>query len=270
MKISHLYIYPIKSLAPVALQEAEIWQLGLKGDREMMLVDTNGKFITQRTRPELTRFEVFLKGNTVVVKDKISEQTLEIEFEDFNNHLETVQIWDDEVNQVLLNAKASFWFSEVLSEKMFLVKMNYNYNRTISQKHITEYSNFTSFADSLPILLCTSASFKEVEKDFGTFDWLRFRPNIIVENDLGFEEDSWDVLEINGLELQNKKCCARCNLINLDPQTAVLDKTFLGKLSKYRTVNHKVNFGIQIVPQSGGHVKIGDRVQVKSFKDALV
>ena len=270
MKISHLYIYPVKSLAPVALQEAEVWQLGLKGDREVMLVDVHGKFITQRTRPQLTRFQVFLQDSSVLIKDKISKSEFVFCSDDFQNQIQKVQIWDDEVQNVLENDKGSKWFSSLLDEKVFLVQMNYAFNRKISPKHYTDYSHLTSFADSLPILLCTSASFKVVEKDYGSYDYLRFRPNIIIENQISFEEDFWDVIEVNGLELQNKKCCARCNLINLDPQTAVLDKSFLGKLSVYRTFQHKVNFGVQMVPLMGGKIQVGDTVHLKSIKNALV
>ena len=54
--VTHLYIYPIKSLGAVSLSETVMEKEGLRGDRRFMLVDAKGKFITQRTRPELTRF----------------------------------------------------------------------------------------------------------------------------------------------------------------------------------------------------------------------
>lgn len=54
--VTHLYIYPIKSLGAVSLSESVMEKEGLRGDRRFMLVDAAGQFITQRTRPELTRF----------------------------------------------------------------------------------------------------------------------------------------------------------------------------------------------------------------------
>lgn len=264
MKVTHLFIYPIKSLAPVTLTSVEIGPMGLSGDREMMLVDKDGVFITQRTRKELTRFEVLLTPVGVLVQDKLTQSKCTINPEGFDTPIDKVEIWEDQVFNTLVNYEASQWFSQILKEPVHLVKINPAYNRVTKSKHHTTYSQITSFADSLPILLCGSASFKAVEEDYGSYNWLRFRPNIIVETADAFAEDFWDILSVNGVELQNKKRCARCNLITLDPETALADKEFLGKLSRYRTHQNEVYFGVQMVPLSGGTITVGDSVVVTS------
>ena len=43
--VTHLYIYPIKSLGAVSLRESVMEQEGLRGDRRFMLVDAGGKFL---------------------------------------------------------------------------------------------------------------------------------------------------------------------------------------------------------------------------------
>ena len=266
MKVTHLFIYPIKSLAPVALTSVEIGPMGLSGDREMMLVDKDGVFITQRTRKELTRFVVQITPKGVLVADKVTKSEFTIIPEDFKSHHSKVEIWEDEVLNTLLNPEASQWFSQILNEPVHLVKINPTHNRVTKSKHHTTYSQITSFADSLPILLCGTASFKAVEENYGSYNWLRFRPNIIVETADAFAEDFWDILSVNGVELQNKKRCARCNLITLDPQTAVVDKEFLGKLSRYRTHQNEVYFGVQMVPVTGGNIAVGDALNIISTK----
>ena len=79
--ISHLFIYPIKSLGAISLQKAVVEREGLRGDRRFMLVDAQGKFIKQRTRPELTRFKLDESDHGFMVKDSISGLEKELIFE---------------------------------------------------------------------------------------------------------------------------------------------------------------------------------------------
>ena len=51
MHISSLYIYPVKSMAGIALSEMTIATMGPQWDRRWMAVDNNGKFLTQRQLP---------------------------------------------------------------------------------------------------------------------------------------------------------------------------------------------------------------------------
>ena len=50
-----LYVHPIKSCRGIALQRAQVVATGLAHDREWMLVDASGRFITQREQPRLTQ-----------------------------------------------------------------------------------------------------------------------------------------------------------------------------------------------------------------------
>jgi uncharacterized protein YcbX len=58
MQVTDLYIYPIKSCRGIQLSQAEVTPKGLLWDREMMLVDGKGKFITQREYPQLATVSV--------------------------------------------------------------------------------------------------------------------------------------------------------------------------------------------------------------------
>ena len=46
--VAQLFVYPVKSCAGVALQEAELTETGLDLDRAWMVVDATGRFVTQR------------------------------------------------------------------------------------------------------------------------------------------------------------------------------------------------------------------------------
>ena len=53
IKITELYCYPVKSLAGISLNHAELDTFGIKHDRRWLIVDEMGKFITQRTHPKM-------------------------------------------------------------------------------------------------------------------------------------------------------------------------------------------------------------------------
>ena len=48
INISHLFIYPVKSLSGISLQRAKIGLNGLQYDREWMITDSDYHFVTQR------------------------------------------------------------------------------------------------------------------------------------------------------------------------------------------------------------------------------
>ena len=56
MRVSALHCYPVKSLGGLSLQQTHVGPRGLQGDREFMLVDAEGRFLTQRTLPQMTQF----------------------------------------------------------------------------------------------------------------------------------------------------------------------------------------------------------------------
>ncbi|MBZ5490551.1 MAG: MOSC N-terminal beta barrel domain-containing protein [Acidobacteriia bacterium] len=53
MHVSEIWRYPIKSLKGERLNETEITQFGIPGDRQIAVIRTNGRFLTSRSRPKL-------------------------------------------------------------------------------------------------------------------------------------------------------------------------------------------------------------------------
>ncbi|KAI0428088.1 MOSC domain-containing protein [Xylaria sp. FL1042] len=71
MKITELYIYPIKSLAPLSVQRTRLWRESVEHDRRFMLlkVQEDGKYknIQIPYFPECALFHQRLDGDTIVV-----------------------------------------------------------------------------------------------------------------------------------------------------------------------------------------------------------
>ena len=268
--VTHLFIYPIKSLGAVSLTEAVMETEGLRGDRRFMLVDAGGKFITQRTRPELTRFVLSESAQGFIVKDTASGLEKELTWEPTLGSLIPVEIWEDQLPAREVLEGWSDWFSNALSEEVRLVRISSEKPRLMKAKYQTEISKNTSFADSLPLLLVSAGSYTSLQEHLEEpVDKLRFRPNIIVSSPEPFVEDTWAELKIGEVSLSGAKPCARCPLVNVNPLTGESDKKTLKALASFRTLNHKVYFGQQFVPISTGKIKIGMEIHVIQSKDAL-
>lgn len=268
--VTQLYIYPIKSLGAVSLSKAVVENEGLRGDRRFMLVDAQGKFITQRTRPELTRFVLRESANGFIVRDAGTGLEKELVWEPVVSDWISVEIWDDQLLAQEVSECWSEWFSTALSEEVKLVRITAEKPRVMKAKYQTKQAKNTSFADSLPLLLVSSGSYTSLQEQLDEpVDQLRFRPNIIVSALEPFVEDTWAEIKIGEVLLSGAKPCARCPLVNVDPLTGESDKKTLKALASFRTINHKVYFGQQFVPISVGEITVGMEVQVIQCKDAI-
>jgi uncharacterized protein YcbX len=269
--IHSLIIYPIKSLGGINVSKISIEPPGLQYDRRFMLVDERNNLITQRTRQELTRFQLEFKQEGFEVMDQWTRKSKYLHFNPILGSTEEVQIWDDRVLATEVLEDWSAWFSEKLDQKVRLFQLSSSFSRIINPEYQTEKSKISSFADSLPILLCSKASFDHLDLLLDhPLDWRRFRPNIIVSNQTAFEEDTWLELSIgSSVKLFGAKLCARCQLINVDPFDGTIDSNILKTLSQVRKFGNKVYFGQQFVPISLGEIKVGDPITLHKIKDAI-
>ncbi|MHA8092530.1 MOSC domain-containing protein [Aquirufa regiilacus] len=268
--VKQLYIFPIKSLAAIAVNEVTVDAAGFVGDRRFMLVDSEGKFITQRTRPDLTRFRLSQVSDGYSVQDLITGETKVLSAQPQLKEVLTAELWEDSLQVIEVGEGWSAWFSDLLQEPVRLVKQQQNSPRLIKESYQTQGSNQSSFADSLPILLTSEASYKSLEAVYGqSFDPVRFRANLLISGCDAFEEDTFSEIVIQTVRLFGAKPCARCQLVNVEPATGQIDKGILKALSSFRQTENKVYFGQQLVPITLGKIQVGDEVIVLTRKDAL-
>jgi molybdenum cofactor sulfurtransferase len=62
----------------------------------------------------------------------------------------------------------------------------------------------------------------------------RFRPNLVLQGGVPYQEDHWRTLHIGELRLRCMGSCGRCTMINVDPATAAMSTEPLNTLSSYR------------------------------------
>ncbi len=113
LKISQLFLYPIKSLAGISVNAAEVTEKGFKNDRRLMLVDTDNRFLTIRQNPKMTRFQPELKEEGLIIRSLDTDMPpLGIPFPTPKSILEKVVIWNAEVAAHSLSEDINTWFSQ--------------------------------------------------------------------------------------------------------------------------------------------------------------
>src|SRR4030095_5098598 len=106
--ISQLYIYPIKSLGGIALDEVMVTSRGLQFDRRFMLVDNNNSFITQRSQPKMALFRTVIEGEKLIVHHKNNnDEKLSLPLvPEVAAERTMVNIWDDRCEAQLVDESA--------------------------------------------------------------------------------------------------------------------------------------------------------------------
>ena len=260
MKIVSLTEYPVKSLPGIARQSAVVNPRGLGLDRRYMLVDSDNRFLTQRSLPQLTQFNVAI-GDELTFSLKGSKQSISVLNKPVGSKL-NVSIWQDSSSAVEVNSELSNWFSEQLGQPVKLVFMQDNDVRNLD----TEYSqpgDQVGFADGYPILITTECSLNELNKRLKHPILMdRFRANIVLDGDKPFAEDDWQEMTIGDVVLRVAKPCARCQVITTDQRTGERYPEPLTALSEFRKKDYKVLFGMNVIPETFGNISVGSQVKI--------
>lgn len=270
LSISHLYVYPIKSLGGIELTEARLTDRGIEHDRRWMLVDENNRFLTQREFPQMALLRTAIHANELTVYEKGNEvDTIRVNLYPTETATLRVQVWDDVVEAIVMEDEINQWFSEKLNR---VCKLVYMHDASV-RKVDTEYAfnnELTGFSDAFPVLMIGQASLDDLNSRLTTaVPMNRFRPNIVFTGGTPFEEDTMKEFDINGITLYAVKPCARCMVTTTDQETGIIAKEPLKTLSGYRTGNNKVYFGQNILYKQEGIIRVGDELNVVQVKEAL-
>ncbi|MFT6265606.1 MAG: hypothetical protein ACJAWS_001756 [Oleiphilaceae bacterium] len=261
-KISEIIYYPVKSLGAISVPEIKLDKFGIQNDRRFMLVDQNAEFITQRTYPKLSLVSVRLESDGLV----FSSEGLGELFFPYNvfAHDIKVQVWSDVVNAKYIDSKYTAKLSNWLGVSVRLVYMEDSAVRQVDREFFEQDQN-VSFADAFPLLLTNAASLGDLNDklEYG-IPMSRFRPNIVFEGDIAFQEDDWKRVSIAGIDFDLVKPCSRCGMTTIN-EKGELGKEPLKTLARYRKNEFGVCFGQNLVHRSCGTLKVGDLLVVKEF-----
>jgi uncharacterized protein YcbX len=260
--LKSISIYPIKSLNGVKLSSAEVFQHGLKFDRNWMLVDSNNVFITRRERPEISLIETSLSENGFRFSFNNHSESLALGTNDFQQDKIESKVWDSDVFGFEEGENFNSFFSDFLKEEVRLIRMPLQPER-METAPLTGESTTSSFADSFPILVLGSASLDALNAQLKEpIDERYFRPNLLFQTERSFEEDEWQEIQIGNVRLRKAKACGRCRMINVNPDTGIYRTDVMRELAKLRTVKNKVILGDLYYPVETGTIEISSEVKV--------
>ncbi len=262
LTLSEIWIYPIKSLAGIRLKHAFVKQKGLEYDRRFMLVDGEGRFLTQREHPQMALFNVTMTGGQVAIESRTSGRILSINLEPKHGELFPVKIWDDEVQAFEVDPVFSSWFSQELKITCKLVYFPESNRRDVDPRYAKTHEQ-VSLADGYPFLIIGQSSLDDLNARLDvSVPMKRFRPNFVFTGGTPFEEDEWKNFRIGKNRFAAVKLCARCVLTTVDPETGMKGKEPLLTLATFRKRESKIVFGQNVLAIDYDEVQEGDEIKM--------
>ncbi len=243
--ITQLLSYPIKSCAAIEHQMTTLNQMGLKGDRQLMLVDENGLFLSQRKHPQMALIKPTWSEQGLVINAPGMEP-MSIDLKQNTAKLLKVDIWNDSLQAESMQAHVNQWFSDYLNLPVRLVKYGQQSHRAIDPNY-AQKGETVAFADGYPLLVTHQATIEQLNQQLEKpIDMNRFRPNIVVSGDLAaWDELNWKTLSDGSVQIDLVKPCTRCVMTGIEQTTGQQTGTeVLMTLKKKFAHNDKAVFGI--------------------------
>ena len=261
MQLSGLYLYPVKSAAPMAVAQALVEPRGLQYDRRWMVVDEAGKFLTGRQLPQLTLVRATPDSSGLTLEAP-GMPRLRVNLGEASGTL-PVTVWKSAVDAHLSGTEADAWLTTYLQRPVRLVYMDADVHRPV-QSARARPGDEVSFADGHPLMLITQAALDALNARLAKpVSMLQFRPNLVVDGAPAHAEDDWTRVRIGEVVFDVAKACTRCVFTTVDPTRGERDPDGepLRTLTRYRRTEEGVTFGQHLIPRSPGVVRVGDAVE---------
>jgi len=247
MKITSLHIYPVKSLGGFSVTSSVLTSKGLQYDRNWMILDNDGTFMTQRTVPAMTQILTDIKDGKLHFRHRPTGKTASIPIKNNYGKNFSSKVWSNDCEVQAVGDEIDTYLSEVLGQKCSLVFLPAENIRTKTTETGT-IENIASFADKSPLLIANEASMANFNKKLDkAIPINRFRANVIFTGTKAFEEDEWTQISLAGVECNKVELCGRCPLINTDQFTGAVQSEPLKVLTAYRrdARDRQVKFGVR-------------------------
>jgi uncharacterized protein YcbX len=261
VRVASLHVYPIKSCGGVAPNEALLIETGLEFDRAWMLVDTAGRFVTQRELPRMALVRPVLKSSELVLRapgmlalhvalDRVEAPT-------------RATVWNDEVAAYDMGDLCAQWFSDLLGRPLRLVRFDPEQKRLSDRRWTGTLAAENGFADGFPLLVTASESLAELNRRLeangeAAVTMARFRPNLVLDGLDAHGEDALDEIvfatDEGPVRIRLVKPCARCTIPDVDPATAATGHAVRDALAGYRAdarLADRITFGMNAVIVEG-------------------
>lgn len=275
-QLSALNVYPVKSVTGSAPGAATVEPWGLAGDRRWMVVEPDGRYVTQRQQPRLAlaSAEPLPDGGVRLTAEGHAPLTVTAPGPG-NPSVPSpvtvpVMLARTEVDVVPVGADADAWFSAFLGTEVRLVHLDDPARRRPLTPEYARGAETVSLADEFPLLLTTTASLHALNSliaqgdhpDEGPLPMNRFRPNVVIDGTAPWAEDDWRRIRIGEVVFRVPKPCSRCVITTTDQSTGERGKEPLRTLARHRRSGDRLLFGQNLVPEGRGTLRLGDPVEI--------
>ncbi|HUH61259.1 MAG TPA: MOSC N-terminal beta barrel domain-containing protein [Candidimonas sp.] len=283
VSILSLHSYPVKSCAGIAHTQAGLGVSGLSFDRQWVVVDGNGRFMTQRTCAKLALIQPSLSDGGLTLnapempplhvgRPEIGVTSIKV----------PVRIFSSDTLGADEGDLAAHWLGAFLETPCRLLRLHPDAARTASPAHVDAWRaahrdwvpgfparHVFGFADGFPFLVTNQASLDELNEQLRAkgqppVPMNRFRPNIVLQGLPAYEEDMLFGLRIGPLRFAFVKPCGRCPVPNIDQETAITALEPGLTLAENRRFASGVLFGVNAVVAGASQeaqLAVGDNVE---------
>jgi len=260
--LQELNIYPVKSCQGQSLKEVNITAEGPDGDRQWMLIDEQGTFLSQRTHPKLATVQVLLNDSALSLG--VGKQFFVVPKNNSFKRGVRIKLWNEEFDAALEPDLFSQALTQYLGVNCRLVRYAPFSKRMVPTNIESDFKPEVRFSDSRPLLMINTKSLEDLNSKLAVPVGLdRFRSNIVFQGNEAFEEDSWTRIRIGEVTFSQPKKCSRCKIITIDQKTGLSEGSEpLKTLSTYRREDGKVNFGVLWTPENPGRISLSSTLEV--------
>ena len=266
IRIASIHIYPMKAARAVDLDRSVVEPWGLAGDRRWLLVDEDGRCVTQREEPSLARVTITYTPAGSIAVEAAGRPAQQVAPPGRGANLMKVTVWESVVLAAAAGRAADAWFSAYLGRPVRLVYLDDPARRPVDPEY-GRAGDTVSFADGYPLLLTNSGSLDQLNR------WLtadgdrpvpmtRFRPSVVVAGAPPWAEDHWRRVRIGAVSFRVVKPCGRCVVTTIDQVTGVRGAQPLKMLGRRRNLGQQLVFGQNLIPDSVGAIRVGDVLHV--------
>lgn len=217
--ITALNIYPVKSCKGIALDKARAAITGFEHDRQWLITNPEGRFITQREEPRLALIDTAIIDGSLRLSST-DAGTLDVAADATGPSVE-VTCWKDRCAAFDMGERAAQWLAAHLGKPYRLVRFDPSRERLANPEWTRDVKALNQFSDGYPYLVISQASLDDLNSRLPSpLPMNRFRPNIVVEGLPAYGEDRVDEFRMDGVALRGVKPCTRCIITTTNQATA--------------------------------------------------
>lgn len=216
--ITGLFVYPVKSAHGIERARVPLTARGLEWDRQWMIVNPRGMFLTQRSHPHLARLVPEVRDEALVLSfPGLAPLVVPL---NLRGTPANVRVWDDACVGLDAGTEAAEWVSRAIGEPLRLVRATPEMGRNANAKFAGATPAPLGFPDGYPILVCNEASLEDLNARLPRpVPMDRFRPNLVLRGLPAWAEDRIDTLAFGAVTLRLVKPCTRCTIPSIDQET---------------------------------------------------